>query len=95
MLIVQPRADADDGILCGTLLLPMVAMAKVDNVAKSEMDPIRLGKQVYQGVGKFNISHTKMHMNSSSSFSIGIDTGDGIIVLIACIRQHIVTAHAS
>lgn len=44
MLIVQRRADADDGILCGTLLLPMVAMAKVDDVAKSEMDPIHLGK---------------------------------------------------
>ncbi|KAI9321576.1 hypothetical protein BX666DRAFT_1001679 [Dichotomocladium elegans] len=32
------RGDADDGILCGTLLLPMVGIAKITDIAKTEMD---------------------------------------------------------
>ncbi|KAI8145306.1 hypothetical protein BJV82DRAFT_33585 [Fennellomyces sp. T-0311] len=36
------RADADDGLLCGVFLLPMVAMAKMTDVARSDVDSARM-----------------------------------------------------
>lgn len=38
------RADADDGLLCGVLLMPMVGCAQLINtITKYNKDPLQIG----------------------------------------------------
>lgn len=39
------RGNADDGLLCGVLLLPMVAAAKLIDATNRSLDPHYIGKQ--------------------------------------------------
>ncbi len=39
------RANADDGLLCGVLLLPMVATAKLVDASKRNADTFNIGKR--------------------------------------------------
>jgi hypothetical protein len=41
------RANADDGLLCGVLLLPMVATAKLVDASKRNADTFNIGKKNY------------------------------------------------
>lgn len=41
------RANADDGLLCGVLLLPMVATAKLVDASKRNADTFNIGKKKY------------------------------------------------
>lgn len=38
------RANADDGLLCGILLLPMVAAAKLVDGSRKNIDQFQIGK---------------------------------------------------
>jgi hypothetical protein len=39
------RANADDGLLCGVLLLPMVAASKVIDASRKSAEEYRIGKK--------------------------------------------------
>jgi hypothetical protein len=39
------RANADDGLLCGVLLLPMVAAAKLADGSRRNIDQFHIGKK--------------------------------------------------
>jgi hypothetical protein len=45
-MTITIRANADDGLLCGVLLLPMVAIAKLVDASRRNIDKFHIGKNL-------------------------------------------------